>query len=146
MKSIVVKACIALLAVLLTAGVWVAFWWQSATRPDDAVREICIGSAAYPDWYLAEKQVAGAVYYTIYSRRGNTPWDRRFGDRPGGWLYGQSVSASQLLLQRTDGSTWRLDRCTGEYREVPPPQEPLIPLGGFFGNAQTVDSESVGNP
>lgn len=146
MKTLVVKACVALLAVLLTAGAWLAFWWQSSTRPDDAVREVCIGAAAYPDWYLAEKQVAGAVYYTIYSRRGNTPWDCRFGDRPGGWLYGQSVSEAQLLLQRTDGSTWLLDLCTGEYREVPPPQEPLIPLGGFFVDAQTAVSETVGNP
>lgn len=132
MKTIVVKACIVLLVLLLSVGAWVAFWWQSSTRPDDAVREVCIGTAACPDWYLAEKRVQGAVYYTVYSRRGDTPWDRRFGNRPGGWLYGQSLSGGELILQRTDGSTWALDLRTGEYREVPPPQEPLAPLGSLI--------------
>lgn len=132
MKTFVVRACIILPALLLTAGAWVAFWWQSSTRPDDSVREVCIGSGACPDWYLAEKQVQGAVYYTIYSGCGNTPWDRRFGDRPGGWLYGLSVSDELLLLQRTDGSTWSLDRRTGDFREVPPPQDPLLPLGALM--------------
>lgn len=132
MKSVVIRGCIVFLALLSAAGVWVAFWWQSSTRPDDSVREVCIGSPACPDWYLAEKQVQGAVYYTIRSRGGGTPWDRRFGDRPGGWLYGLSVSDELLLLQRTDGSTWSLDRRTGEYREVPPPQDPLLPLGALM--------------
>lgn len=132
MKAGMLRACAALIVVALTVGAWVAFWWQSAARGDDTVREICIGSAAYPEWYLAEKRVAGAVYYTIYSRCGNTPWDRRFGDRPGGWGYGRFVSESELLLQRTDGSTWSLDRRTGDFREVPPPQDPLLPLGALI--------------
>lgn len=134
MKSLIRKAGAALSVVALASGLWAAFWWFSASRPDDAVSEICIGSAAYPGWYLAEKQVSGAAYYTIYSRLGNTPWDRRFGDRPCGWLFGQSLSETELLLQRADGSTWLLDRRTGEYREVPPPQNPLPPLGRWMSH------------
>lgn len=116
-------------------SVFVILWWWPQVRPDDGVREICIGSVSSPDWYLAEKRVSNAVYYTIRSGRGDTPWDHRFGAKPGGWLYGVSLSEHELLLQRADGSTWSLDRRSGEVREVPVPQIPLLPLGCFFAES-----------
>lgn len=118
--------------VLSVSACFIGLWRYAVTLPDDAVREICIGSVAYPDWYLAEHRVQGAVYYTIGSGRGDTPWDKRFGNRPGSWLYGRSLSERELLLQRADGSTWRLDRRTGEVREDPAPSLPLLPLGDLI--------------
>lgn len=125
-------------AALLAAGAFVALWYGSVTAPDDSVREICVGSETAPDWYLAEHHVAGKAYYTLRSGRGNTPWDERFGARPGSWLFllrGESGSeANELLLQRVDGSVWRVHLLTGEVEEAPAPALPMIPMGALFAD------------
>lgn len=118
-----------LLAVLLTAGCFVALWYVSVHAADDSVREVVIGA---PDWYLAEHRVGPEAYYTLRSARGNTPWDTRYGNRPGSWLYLQQAGDDALLLQRLDGTVLRLDLRSGSYRQAPAPSEPLAPLSAFF--------------
>lgn len=118
-------------AVLLLLGAFVALWFFSVHAPDDAVREIRIGSATSPDWYLAEHRVAGKAYYTLRSARGDTPWDARYGKRPASLLYLQREEES-LLLQRLDGSVLRLDLRTGTFSDAPSPSEPTIPLSSLF--------------
>lgn len=125
---------------LLTAGCFVALWYGAVTTPDDSVREICVGSVAAPDWYLAEHRVEGKAYYTLRSGRGDTPWDERFGARPGSWLFllrGESGrEANELLLQRVDGSVWRVNLFTGEVNEAPVPAMPMIPMGELFADSE----------
>lgn len=124
---------------LLMSGGFAALWYGSVTAPDDRVREICVGSETAPDWYLAEHYVAGKAYYTLRSGRGNTPWDEHFGARPGSWLFllrGESGSdQNELLLQRVDGSVWRVHLLTGEVEEAPAPALPMIPMGELFAKA-----------
>lgn len=130
--------CVGVVAGLLTAGALVALWYGAISTPDASVREICVGSAASPDWYLAEHRVAGKAYYTLRSGHGNTPWDERFGARPGSWLFllrGESGSEpNELLLQRVDGSVWRVHLLTGEVEEAPAPALPMIPMGALFAD------------
>lgn len=135
MKARFLTACAALIFAGLAVGSFVGLWRQAVTAPDDAVREICIGTSEFPDWYLAEKQVEGARYYTVYSRRGNTPWDMRFGNRPGGWLFGGAMPNAAFMLQRTDGRTWTLDFATGAVEETSLPDYPLPPLRSLFADS-----------
>lgn len=139
MKPVLLRFLLGFGAALLTAGCFVALWYGSVTAPDDGVREICVGSVAAPDWYLAEHRVAGKAYYTLRSGRGNTPWDKRFGARPGSWLFllrGESGrEPNELLLQRVDGSVWRVELQTGEVDEVPVPSEAMLPMEVLFEDA-----------
>lgn len=132
--------CVGVGAALLTAGALVALWYGAMTAPDASVREICVGSAAAPDWYLAEHGVAGKAYYTLRSGRGDTPWDARFGARPGGWLLmlrGESgCEQDSLLLQRADGSVWRVNLLTGAVDEAPVPSLPMIPMKQLFADEE----------
>ena len=136
--SFLVGWCVGVVGVLVTVGGFAALWYASVTAPDDRVREICVGSETAPDWYLAEHHVAGKAYYTLRSGRGNTPWDERFGARPGSWLFllrGESGSEpNELLLQRVDGSVWRVHLLTGEVEEAPAPALPMIPMGALFAD------------
>lgn len=140
MKPFLVRLWLGLGAALLTAGGFVALWYGAVTTPDDSVREICVGSSAAPDWYLAEHRVAGKAYYTLRSGRGNTPWDERFGARPGSWLFllrGESgCEPNELLLQRADGSVWRVNLFTGAVEEASVPARPMIPMGALFADSE----------
>lgn len=117
------------LCILLPAGAFFCLWYGSVSTPDDAVREITLGS---PDWYLAEHRVGPKAYYTLRSRLGNTPWDASYGNRPASLLYYRLGEDGTLLLQRLDGSVLRLDLCTGTFGEIPPPSIPLAPLSALF--------------
>lgn len=132
--------CASLGALMVVLSGFGALWYASITAPDDSVREICVGSVEAPDWYLAEHRVAGEAYYTLRSGRGNTPWDARFGARPGSWLFllrGESGwEPNELLLQRVDGSVWRVNLFTGEVKEAPAPAKPMIPMGELFADAE----------
>lgn len=118
----------ALCFLLIVAAFW-WLWYRAVNAPDDAVREILIGS---PDWYLAEHRVGPKAYYTLRSDRGNTPWDARFGNRPASLLYYQRGEDGAFLLQRLDGTVFRLDFRTGTYEETPPPSTPLAPFSDLF--------------
>lgn len=120
----------ALCSLLIVAAFW-WLWYRAVNAPDDAVREILIGS---PDWYLAEHRVGPKAYYTLRSARGNTPWDARFGNRPASLLYYQLADGGILLLQRLDGSVLELDLCTGSYRDASAPSVPLTPLSALFSS------------
>lgn len=117
-----------IVAVLLPACCFLALWLLSLHAPDDAVSEVCI---AAPDWYLAEHRVGSQAYYTLRSVRNDTPWDARYGHRPGSWLYVRQ-DGDFLFLQRLDGTVLRIHLRTGDYGEVPPPSEPFAPLSSFF--------------
>lgn len=129
------------LCLLLTVGAFFALWYGAYSMPDEGVSEICVGSQAAPDWYLAQHRVAGKAYYTLRSGRGNTPWDRSFGNRPGSWLYfrrGESgAEENEIFLQRVDGCVWRVDLLTGAVNEIPPPCEPLLPMELLFARTDT---------
>lgn len=117
------------LCTLLPAGAFFALWYHAVNAPDDAVREITIGS---PDWYLAEHHVGPKAYYTLRSSLGNTPWDVHYGNRPASLLYYQLGEDSTLLLQRLDGRILRVDLRSGLFAEIPPPSTPLAPLSALF--------------
>lgn len=119
----------AVLSVLLTAGCFLALWFCSVSAPDDAVREISIGR---PDWYLSEHRVGAETYYTLRSARGDTPWDICYGNSPASLLYFRREGEESLLLQRLDGSIFRIDFCTGRFCEAPMPSEPMEPLQKAF--------------
>lgn len=117
------------LCILLPAGAFFCLWYGSVNAPDDAVREISLGS---PDWYLAEHRVGPKAYYTLRSGHGNTPWDASYGNRPASLLYYRLGEDGTLLLQRLDGSVLRVDLRSGSFAEIPSPSAPLAPLSALF--------------
>lgn len=119
----------AVLGVMVAVDSFLLLWFCTADTPDDAVHEIPIGAS---DWYLAEHCVGSKAYYTIRSARGNTSWDKRYGNRPASLLYYQLADDGTLLLQRIDGSVLRLDLLSGSWQEAPVPDTPLAPLSVLF--------------
>lgn len=117
------------LCTMLMTGAFFALWYHAASAPDDAVREITIGSHG---WYLAEHRVGSQAYYTLRSGLGNTPWDGDYGNRPASLLCYQLGEEDTLLLQRLDGSVLRIDLRSGSYAEIPPPSTPPAPLSSLF--------------